>query len=393
MGAMQTTFQPSFESDMTNRSVATECAGLNVSDRLHIVVEIDDGGNAHVVSCDEEISRLAGPETNSTVGQPLSNILSFCCVAPEVDIWRAVALEGVLEIGVRLKFGAEQGSLMLAEVRVGNGSRAEQYGISLRSSFAKQLSEMDELRCKYAKALGIQEEFLSRMSHELRTPLNGILGFAEIIRDQHFGKGQDERYRSYADYIYNAGRDLLACIERLLELKDIDVTEGGVEEEEVPFLPSELVGEAIRDLEDVIIEKNLQVALDVTASLATLTADRSRVLKAIKSLLAEGIESLDAGATLFVHIGHNSKGDLELGVAAPVTHWHPDTIDTAFASVAGKDPYIADACKWDMFGIMLARKVMQHHGGRLEACPSVEGMPSISAIFPASRVELVNATS
>src|ERR1051326_7841028 len=53
-----------------------------------------------------------------------------------------------------------------------------------------------------------KSEFLANMSHELRTPLNAIIGFSEVIKTAAFGPLQ-ERYREYANDIFNSGSHLL----------------------------------------------------------------------------------------------------------------------------------------------------------------------------------------
>ncbi|MDE2082134.1 MAG: PAS domain-containing protein [Burkholderiales bacterium] len=58
--------------------------------------------------------------------------------------------------------------------------------------------------------------FMSRASHELRTPLNAILGFGQLLQ----GAGQaDARVAAYAQHIVQAGQQMLALVEDLLEMR------------------------------------------------------------------------------------------------------------------------------------------------------------------------------
>jgi signal transduction histidine kinase len=61
----------------------------------------------------------------------------------------------------------------------------------------------------------LKTEFVSTMSHELRTPLNVILGFSEMLTDDHFDA---EARAAAAARIQLAGRDLLELIENTLAI-------------------------------------------------------------------------------------------------------------------------------------------------------------------------------
>lgn len=61
-----------------------------------------------------------------------------------------------------------------------------------------------------------RDEFLSNMNHDLRTPLNAVIGFAQIIENQMFGKVHPQ-YLEYAKHIQESGYDLLSKIESLID--------------------------------------------------------------------------------------------------------------------------------------------------------------------------------
>ncbi|MCA8908970.1 MAG: hypothetical protein KDA64_13925, partial [Rhodospirillaceae bacterium] len=82
-------------------------------------------------------------------------------------------------------------------------------------------NDADTLRKVAEEANAAKSRLIASMSHELRTPLNAILGFSEIIRDQIFGAGANDRYRDYAEDIYNSGTHLLELIGDLLDLAKV----------------------------------------------------------------------------------------------------------------------------------------------------------------------------
>jgi signal transduction histidine kinase len=82
----------------------------------------------------------------------------------------------------------------------------------------------EALSVAFERALGEargKSEFLANISHELRTPLNAVLGYAEIIAGQMLGPGHS-KYSEYATDIHSAGAHLLALIDRLLTVSEIE---------------------------------------------------------------------------------------------------------------------------------------------------------------------------
>ena len=63
--------------------------------------------------------------------------------------------------------------------------------------------------------------FLSSMSHELRTPLNSIIGFSEVLSDQHFGE-LNEKQAEYVIDVLESGKHLLSLINDILDLSKVD---------------------------------------------------------------------------------------------------------------------------------------------------------------------------
>jgi two-component system, OmpR family, sensor kinase len=60
-----------------------------------------------------------------------------------------------------------------------------------------------------------KDQFLASVSHELRTPLTGVLGFAELLRDEHTELSDQERRRLIGDVAQEA-TDLASIIDDLL---------------------------------------------------------------------------------------------------------------------------------------------------------------------------------
>ncbi len=90
--------------------------------------------------------------------------------------------------------------------------------ISERKRIEKELIEAKE---RAEEMNRLKSNFLANMSHELRTPLVGILGFAQILRDETKNSEQLEMTKS----IYKGGKRLLETLNSILELTQIESKE------------------------------------------------------------------------------------------------------------------------------------------------------------------------
>ncbi len=85
-----------------------------------------------------------------------------------------------------------------------------------------------------------RREFTANVSHELKTPLTSISGIAEIIRG---GIVRQEDIPHFAEKIYEESQRLIALIEDIIKLSQLDEDQVPVEREQVDLLD---VAEGIR---------------------------------------------------------------------------------------------------------------------------------------------------
>jgi signal transduction histidine kinase len=71
------------------------------------------------------------------------------------------------------------------------------------------------------KSSQYKSDFLAKMSHELRTPLNGLLILSTLLVENK-ERNMTDQQRGFARSIYNAGNDLLALINDILDLSKIE---------------------------------------------------------------------------------------------------------------------------------------------------------------------------
>ena len=87
--------------------------------------------------------------------------------------------------------------------------------ISLQKEHQEQLILAKE---KAEESDRLKSSILANMSHELRTPLNGILGFAEILKDELVST----ELVAMAENIRNSGKWLLSTLDAILTLSQLE---------------------------------------------------------------------------------------------------------------------------------------------------------------------------
>ena len=113
----------------------------------------------------------------------------------------------------------------------------------------------------------LRREFTANVSHELKTPLTSISGIAEIMKNG-IVKGQD--VPGFAADIYQEAQRLIALVEDIIRLSQLDEGAGGLEPEPVELLS--LAGEVATRLGDAARQN--QVALSVGGSAVEVSVVR-----------------------------------------------------------------------------------------------------------------------
>ncbi|MGI5246455.1 HAMP domain-containing protein [Dactylosporangium sp. CA-139066] len=153
---------------------------------------------------------------------------------------------------------------------------------------------LEEKAQQLAQASQYKSEFLANMSHELRTPLNSMLLLSRLLADNP-DSNLTARQIEFAATIHNAGSDLLALIDDILDLSKIEAGRMDVEPGEVSF--EEIRAYVEQAFAPQAEDKGLDftVAADLALPPAIIT-DPQRLQQILRNLVSNAVKFTDHGS-------------------------------------------------------------------------------------------------
>ncbi len=187
-------------------------------------------------------------------------------------------------------------------------SQLEQHRASLELQVHERTRELLGARDEAQRANRAKSEFLSRMSHELRTPLNAILGFAQLMG---IDPTVSSRHRSFVDEMLHAGQHLLALVNDVLDLAQIEA--GAVTLSLQAVQVAQLADECLQMIGPAARTRSIQLAVQIDPALRVI-ADRTRLRQVLINLLSNAIKYNQVGGWVRVEAGPVEPGKLLLSV-------------------------------------------------------------------------------
>lgn len=240
-------------------------------------------------------------------------------------------------------------------------------------------------------ALRARSEFLANMSHELRTPLNAVLGFAQIIESEIFGKINNQQYKDYICHIQDSGYDLLTKIEDLLEIANIDAGRVSLSKEEVML--SDILRHVIQaqthhaNSADVVIECP-GLPRDVP-----LFVDRLKLQHILGHLVSNAIRHSAKDSTIELTAVQDANG-MTLTVRDQGAGMDPSRLSTILTALQ-EDNCWTNANEHGTIGLGLAltREFVMLHGGQVDLDSVVGEGTTISIFLPKPCIRDINEQS
>jgi PAS domain S-box-containing protein len=170
------------------------------------------------------------------------------------------------------------------------------------AELAQSVQELAEAKRIAERASQAKSDILSNTSHELRTPLNSLLLISQLLAENPEGN-LTEKQRKYVEVILESGQDLLALVNDLLDMAQIESGAPlSVETGQVSW--HHLHDALMNSYAEIARKKQLDFQIRMSADLpAIFVTDERRLLQILKNLLTNAFKFTSQGAvTLDVEV-------------------------------------------------------------------------------------------
>jgi len=219
-------------------------------------------------------------------------------------------------------------------------------------------------------------EVARRLAHEIKNPLTPIQLSAERMRRRYLDQmtGEDAQILDRATYTIvqqvEAMKAMVNAFSEYARAPDMKVTK----------FPLNVLVTEVADLHRVQ-ESGVKIELDLDPRVEYVEADRGRVRQILNNLIvngAEAVENVPAGLVI-------AATRLEtVGSAEYATITVTDNGPGFTREVLGRvfDPYVTSKPKGTGLGLAIVKKIVEEHGGRVEADNRPEGGGRVRVSLP-----------
>jgi nitrogen fixation/metabolism regulation signal transduction histidine kinase len=231
-------------------------------------------------------------------------------------------------------------------------------------------------------------EVARRLAHEIKNPLTPIRLSAERMRHKLLPSMKDEKD---AQLLERATETIVQQVEAMKEMVNAFSEYARAPRLEMAAVDLNRLVTEVTDLyraQDA--QRRLRLSVDLDPSLGTVAADPGRLRQLLHNLLTNAVEALEnqqggeiSVTTRLVQRGGDEAAEVTVADNGP--GFQRELVGQVF------DPYVTTKAKGTGLGLAIVRKIVEEHGGHIEADNRAEGGARIRIVLPLKETRAAGA--
>ena len=220
-------------------------------------------------------------------------------------------------------------------------------------------------------------EVARRLAHEIKNPLTPIQLSAERIRRRFLGQMSDED----AQLLERATRTIVQQVEAMKQM--VNAFSDYARAPDMEMVQVDL-NQLVAEVAELYRVREIPVMIDLSLDpeVVTVEADAGRVRQILHNLIRNSVEALEGQEDSVVRITTRGTEEFELRAVFIMVEDNgpgipPDSVDRIF------DPYVTSKPKGTGLGLAIVKKLVEEHGGWVEASNRAEGGLRVTIALPA----------
>ncbi|SFM26212.1 PAS domain-containing sensor histidine kinase [Methanolobus profundi] len=221
--------------------------------------------------------------------------------------------------------------------------------------------DLNEAKIIAEASSNAKSKFLASMSHELRTPLNSIIGFSDILANDHSGCLSDDHKR-YANNISTSGQHLLGIINDILDISKAEA--GKMELQYEPILLPSVINEVVEAMRPSTSVRNISINTIITPNVGIVKGDLGKLKQILYNLVGNAAKFSNDDGTIIVRCDMDDK-IVQLEVEDDGIGIKEEDIGNLFKPFSQVGELSTKKHKGTGLGLSLVRELVELHKGEV----------------------------
>ncbi len=172
----------------------------------------------------------------------------------------------------------------------------------------QSIQALEQAKIEAETASHAQSDFLASMNHDLRAPLNHIIGFTELVADEHCGSLNDKQ-KEYLQDVLESSHHLLQLITDIVNIAKIDVSRTELKPSRIDL--HALLKASLGMFREKAGKHKIALSLDAEEFSGAVWADEIKLKQIFHHLLSNAFDHTPDGGQIRIKIwpAHGSNGD------------------------------------------------------------------------------------